>query len=94
MQLLTVAGNGNGVAQEIRSWGNRNINHLYTLFVWGNFDGGNVTLEISPDNVQWFAVTGVSITVQTAINVEFRARYVRAVVAGGGAGVSLNAFLA
>lgn len=93
MRLLTAAGAGAGAAQQIGQWGNREISHLYTFYVWGTFGGATVTLEISFDGVEWFTVTGISITVRTVINAEFRARFVRAVVTGG-AGQAIDAFLA
>ena len=83
MRLLTAAGNGNGTAVPIRGWGNRELSHLYTLFVWGEFGGGTVTLEISPDGTNWFEVSDVALTAAGCINVEFRAPHVRAVVSGG-----------
>lgn len=92
MRLLTDSAGGAGSSFEIREWGNRYKNQLYTLFVWGTFGGAIVTLEISFDGVEWFAVSGVNITAKTALNVEFRARFVRAVVTGG-AGVTLQALL-
>lgn len=92
MLLLSAAAGGNGATFQIRQWGNRELEHLYTLFVWGTFGGATVTLEISFDGVEWFPVSGVSITAKTVVNVEFRAQYVRAVVTGG-AGVSINALL-
>ena len=27
-----------------------------TIYVWGTFDGGTVTVEISPDGTNWFPV--------------------------------------
>lgn len=93
MRLLTNSGNATGADIPIRQWGNRELSHLYTLFVWGTFDGSTTTLEISPDGIQWFSVTGVSITSKTAINVEFRASHVRAVTAGGAGATSVNALI-
>jgi len=92
MKLLTDSGNATGAANEIRQWGNRELGHLFTLFVWGTFNSATVTMQISPDSTNWFDVSGVSLTAAAAINVEFRARYVRAVVAGGAAPV-INALL-
>lgn len=83
MRLLNNSGGGNGATFEIREWGNRHIEHMYTLFVWGTFGGATVTVEISPDETNWFPVSGVSITDKVALNLEFRARFVRAVVTGG-----------
>lgn len=85
MRLLTAAGAGNGTAVTISEWGNRYNSRIYTLFVWGTFGGSTVTLEISPDNSNWFPVAGISITAAGAVNAEFRAPYVRAVVTGGAA---------
>lgn len=92
MRLLTAAGGAvTGAAQNIREALNRNKHQLYTFYVWGTFGGATVTLQISPDNVNWFG-TAVAITAQGATNVEFRANYVRA-VSSGGVGSSLDALL-
>lgn len=93
MRLLTAGGNGNGASFQIRQGLNRHIDHLYTLYVWGTFDGGAVTLEVSFDGTEWFSIAGLSITAKAVQNVEFRAGYVRAVVTGGGAGVAVNALI-
>ena len=94
MQILTAATAGNGNEVNIRADLNRWGNHIYTFYVSGTFGGTTVTLQISPvesgDN--WFTVTGVSITAAGAVNCEFRACRVRAVVTGG-AGMSINAWL-
>lgn len=94
MKLFTGAGGAvTGPSVAIREGLNRNKHQLYTLFVWGNFGapGATVTLQISPDNVNWFG-TAVSITQQGATNVEFRANFVRA-VSTGGTGSALEALL-
>ncbi len=92
MKLFTAAGGAvTGVAQQIREGLNRNKHQLYTLYVWGTFGGATVTLQISPDNVNWFG-TAVAITTQGATNVEFRAGWVRA-VSTGGTGSALEALL-
>lgn len=85
MKLLTESDNATGIAVAIRSGLNRDISHLYTLYVWGTFGGGTATLQISPDNVNWFA-TGVSVTEISTVNVEFRANFVRASFSGAVAG--------
>src|SRR6185295_14273081 len=99
MQLLNAAGAGSGGAIEVRQPYNRELNQLKTWFVWGTFGGATVTLEISPDDIpagavpsNWFSVTGASLTAPGALNVDFRARWVRAVVTGG-AGQSINSLL-
>ena len=92
MRLLTAAANGNGATTEIKQWGNRELVRLFTLFVFGTFGGATVTLQISPNGTDWFTVSGVSITSASAINVEFRAPYVRAVVSGG-TGEAVDAIL-
>lgn len=92
MRLFTAAGGAvTGTALAIREGLNRNKHQLYTFFVWGTFGGATVTLQISPDNVNWFG-TGVSVTAQGAVNVEFRANFVRA-MSTGGAGSSIDALL-
>jgi hypothetical protein len=89
VKLLTAAGAGNGAAVQIRNL-NREKHQLYTLFVYGTFGGATVTLQISPDGpdvtpTTWVDVLDVTITDASAINVEFRANWVRAVVTGGAA---------
>lgn len=92
MKLFTGAGGAaTGPAVAIREGLNRNKHQLYTMYVWGTFGGATVTLQISPDNVNWFG-TNVAITAQGATNVEFRANFVRA-VSTGGAGSSIDALL-
>lgn len=62
-----------------------------TLYVWGTFGGATVTLECSPDppelaagDSEWFPVPDAdAITTKTVINVQFRARKLRGVVASG-----------
>lgn len=95
MRLLEDADNGNGSPFQLRHGQNQHLDQLKTLYVWGDFDGAAVTLEISPnpDDFPWFPVTGVSITTDAAVNVEFRANFVRAVVSGGGGAESLNAII-
>ena len=96
MQLLSGAGAGNGSPHEIKQPYNREISQLKTWFVWGTFGGATVTLEISPNTedppVEWFSVPNASLTARGVMNVEFRAKWVRAVVTGG-AGQSINAEL-
>lgn len=97
MQLLNNSGNATGAAVPLRA-NSRAESQLYTLYVWGTFDGGAVTLQISPHETgdaaeDWFTITGLSVTTQEAVNVEFRAARVRAVAAGGGAGIAVDAVL-
>jgi len=93
MQLLNSAGNGNGNTVLIERLFDRSKDQFFTCFVSGTFDGGTVTLEISPNGgTTWFQ-TGVSLTAAGAQNVEFRANAVRGVVSGGGASVSINMLL-
>ena len=82
--LLESAATGNGPAVEIKSFANRRFDQLKTLFPHGDFDGATVSVEISHNGTDWFIVTGgESLTVDTALNVEFHARFIRGVVTGG-----------
>jgi hypothetical protein len=92
MKLLTAAGGAvTGTAIEVRGGLSRDKSQLYTLYVWGAMGGATVTVQISPDTINWFG-TGVAITAQGAQNCEFRTRYVRA-VSSGGVGSSIDALL-
>jgi len=88
MQLLTNAGNGAGQAFELKQGKNREISHLYTIFARGTFDSGTLTIEISADEpnispTNWLAIPSIALLAPGVINAEFRANWVRAVVAGG-----------
>lgn len=91
MRLLTNAGAGTGASVKKEQALNRDLDQFCTLYVWGTFNGATVTLQVSPDNTNWFD-SGVSITAQTAQNLEFRAQYMRAIVTGG-ASPSINALI-
>lgn len=83
MRLLTAAAAGNGASLQVRPIGNK-YNYLYTLYVYGTFDGATFTLEISPDNgTTWFTVPNTSVTAKSVLNVEFKSTHVRGVVTGG-----------
>ena len=91
MDLLSNAGNGNGPTVLRPQPAGPEGQQFFTLFVWGTFDGATVTLEVSPGgDAPWFD-SGVEITAAQAINVEFKARKLRAVVSGGGGSVSISA---
>lgn len=93
MNLLTNAGNGNGVRINLAQAPSPTSQQFRTLYVWGTFDGATVTLEFSPTNTgPWFD-SGIEVTDTQAVNVECRAHDVRAVVIGGGAGTSITAEL-
>lgn len=91
MRLLQNAANGNGAAIRIHGGANRQLDQLHTCYVDGTFDGAAVTLEIALEEAgPWFAVSGFSVTTKAVVNVEFKSYFVRGVVAGGGAGVSID----
>jgi hypothetical protein len=91
MRLLQNSGNATGTAIQIRGGANRNLDQLHTVFIDGTFDGGAATLEIAMEEAgPWFAVPGFSITTKAVMNVEFKAYWVRGVVAGGGGTVSID----
>ena len=66
-----------------------------TLFVWGTFGGATVTIEVSPDGIEWFTLPSLTITAKYVGNVDLAARggiYIRA-FASGTTTSSLNAEL-
>lgn len=84
IDLGTGLANGTATAVVIPRFAHIIESHLRTLYIYGTFDSADVTLEISPDNSNWFAVANVTaLTVKTTLNVEFRASHVRVVVANG-----------
>lgn len=83
--LLSAAGAGNGSAVEIPSFANRRFDQLKTIFIFGTFGGSTVTVDISHDNSNWFAIPDLSATADAVFDVEFHARYIRGVVTGGAA---------
>lgn len=91
LPLLENAGNGNGPTVFRPQPAVPGGQQFFTLFVWGDFDGATVTIEVSPGgSAPWFD-SGVVITAAQAINIEFKARKIRGVVTGGGGTVSISA---
>lgn len=84
--LLTASNNATGTAVPIPGPTHRYTNHLFSFYAWGTFGGGTVTIEISPDNTNWFAPTGMTFTAAGAKNAEFKAAWVRASLAGATGG--------
>lgn len=82
MQLLSGAASGTGAAVRVQKTPTPDAEQFFTLYVWGTFGGATVTLEISPGDGAWFD-SGLTVTEAQAVNVEFKARSVRAVVTGG-----------
>ena len=85
MILLDAAGAGNGPTINRPQSATPNAEQFFTFFVWGTFNGATVKLEIAPvggNDPPWFD-SGLEITAAGAVNVEFRAQKVRAVVVGG-----------
>lgn len=84
IDLASGQANGTADAVEMPRFAHLQESHLRTLYIYGTFDSADVTLEISPDNSNFFAVANVTaIVVKTAINVEFRGSHVQIVVANG-----------
>ena len=93
-RLATAQANGDSTAIEIPRYAHIHDSHLRTLLVEGTFDGATVKFQISLDNSSFYDVSGAdAITAKTAVNVEFRAKYVRVNVAGGGGSESIDAWL-
>lgn len=85
MKLLTNSDNATGPSVRKEQWGNRELDQLITVYIWGTFGGGTVTVEISHDDTNWFD-TGIAATVKGVFNLEFRAQFMRAKLAGATGG--------
>lgn len=91
--LLQAASTGNGPAVRKPQMATPSSEQFFTLFVWGTFNGATVRLEIALSGAgPWFD-SGLEVTEASAVNVEFKAQWVRAVV-DGGSSPSINASLA
>lgn len=67
-----------------------------TVFVWGTFDGATVTIEISPDGVEWFDAPNsdgdpLEFTAKGVENIDVQCAYIRAVVTNAGASTEVSA---
>ncbi len=89
IQILTAQAAGNGASFPVVSPAHVYKSHLRTYFVWGTFDTTTGKLQISMDETTWFDVVNSDVTVQSVLNLEFRALFMRGVVSGG-AGSSIN----
>lgn len=63
-----------------------------TIFIWGDFTGGTVSIEVSPDaGVTWFAtgITGIAAKTMSNLDVSHRnnALRIRAQISGTAVGV-------
>jgi hypothetical protein len=87
MQLLTNSDAATGDAYEITR-----PDQFFTFYAYGNFDGAQVRLEVSPYGGVWFD-TAILLDAKGAQNVEFRAKSVRAIVEGGTELTSITAHL-
>lgn len=88
--LLTSAGNGNGTG----------ASHAgpATVFVRGTFDGATVTVQVSDNNTNYVKADNVLVSSPARLRAPgvchiscVGTYYIRCVVAGGGAGVSITA---
>lgn len=62
-----------------------------TLQIWGTFDGATITIEVSPDGVQWNPLPDGAFTAADVKDLKVSASKVRAVVSGAGASTSVSA---
>ena len=94
IRLATGVDDGDTTAIEIPRFGHIGESHLRTLYVSGTFDSATVKFQISIDNSSFFDVTGAdAITAKTAVNVEFRAKWVRISVSGSTTLAVIDAWL-
>jgi len=81
--------NANGVTSGMLKGG------FSTMFAYGTFGGGTITIEMSPDGVEWFD-SGLVVTTKTMANLDVAYRMngikIRAVLSGSaGADVTVLA---
>ncbi len=62
-----------------------------TLQIWGTFDGATVTIEVSPDEVQWNPLPDGAFTAADVKDLKISTEKIRAVISGAGASTNLNA---
>ena len=88
--LEGVTANTTGDAVTLNNIG---IDRVTTIYAWGTFDGASVALQVSPDGVEWFDITGGdtgTFTAKEARVIEVSAYAIRGVVTSAGASTSLN----
>lgn len=81
--LLENASTGNGPTNRVPQHARPESEQFFTLYVWGTFNGATVRLEIAPNSSSTWFDSGLALTEQTAVNIEFKARRIRCVVDGG-----------
>ena len=67
---------------------------IFTVHVFGTFNGATVTLEVSYDGSTYIAIPSASWTSASVQNLDIRTRYIRAVIASAGGSTSLSVWLA
>lgn len=71
---------------------NRNP-RVYTLSIWGTWDGATVTIYGSHDGTTYKAVTDGAFTADTLKNIEFYFPYIKLTLSNDGATTSINAHI-
>ena len=67
-----------------------NPNKLNTLYVWGTFGGGNITMDCSPDGLEFFDIKDdegneIAITAKTVLAFKVKTKGLRITLAGAAA---------
>lgn len=100
MKLLDgVTADTTGSSNEVRRRGQGHLDFTYAFYVWSSdFGAGTVTLQVSPDNINWFTArrqneSQAITTVSDVMMVKVRAGYVRAKLTGATAPAALTAML-
>jgi hypothetical protein len=90
--LITNSADATGSSIQVPRYNHAHESHLRTILAWGTWDTANLAIQISADGTNWIPISNAdTITADTAVNIEFRAPYVRAVITGSGGSTSVTA---
>lgn len=62
---------------------------LRTIYAWGTFGGGTLTVEVSPNGTVWFPLTSPVFVAKGMSNIELKALKIKFTLAGA-TGPSIN----
>ena len=73
---MSKTGNFEANGSQVASAGNANV--LNTLYVWGNFGGGNIKIDCTPDGSEYFDIidpdTNVELVISAKKAIAFRVK--------------------
>ena len=95
MHTLFTAATANGNST-VRSGIDFRATAQKTIYAWGTWNGATLSIETSPDNVNWFpaknyAGTALAFTANGSDGLAIESDYIRAVITNAGGSTSLSA---